>query len=227
MSNLVSASSLESEFKRVKLRFDSNVASPGAFKSGGFQDARVDLSILATLMAVIYQYDGDVRWKDDAAAARDLLAKTAVSARAGTTTAFREAQQRRSDLQSILSGTGVPNSQEATPNEWASISDRTPLMSYFEELIERMEAESYDAAAIKDNQAGTRRDAEMLALLGEVIQQDGMESADEEEYRVHSRDMTTRAKSIVRGIEIQDYAAAETAITNLRESCDNCHQDYR
>lgn len=226
-SKLVSATTLESEFKRIKLRFDGHVASPGAFKGGGFQDARVDLTVLATLMAVISQYDGDVRWKTDAAAARDLLAKTATSARSGTTTAFREAQQRQGDLQSLLSGTGVPKVGEPGENDWSEIADRTLLMSYMEELIERLEGESYDADTIRGNEAGTRRDAEMLGLMGVVISKEGMETADDEDYVTLAKDMKARAMKILRAIEIQDYAAAEAAVSTMRESCDNCHQDYR
>ena len=107
------------------------------------------------------------------------------------------------------------------------IADRSPLMTYSEELIERLESTSYDADAIAGNADATRRDAELLALLGEVIASEGMDSADDEDYCGLSRDMTRRASKIVRGIEIEDYAAAGSAVNSLRESCDNCHAEYR
>lgn len=227
MSGLVSATTLESEFKRVKLRFDDHAASPGAFKSGGFQDASVDLTILATLLAVISQYDGDVRWKKDAAAARDLLAKSATNVRTGTTTAFREAERRRGDLQSLLSGTGVDSVGQPGENDWSEIADRTTLMTYLDEVIDRLEGESYDAESIQENQAGTLRDAEILALIGSVISQPGMESADDEDYVRFASEMTKRASQIRRTTESQNYADAEDAVSTMRESCDRCHQDYR
>ena len=227
LSGVISGSTLESEVKRVKLRYDTHVKSPGKFKGGGFQDAQVDLSILAMLMAVISDYDGEVRWKDDAAAARDVLAKSAVGVRAGSTTAFKEAQARQRDLQSLLSGSGISSRRDPKPNDWSAIAQRTPLMRYFEELIERLESDSYDAAAIAENVDATRRDAELLALLGRVIANDGMEGAEDDEYCVYSADMTARARKIVAGIVRDDFAAAGAAVNSLRESCDNCHADYR
>ena len=44
-TTLVSPESLEDEIKRVKLHYDGVITTPSAFNSGGYQDARLDLTI--------------------------------------------------------------------------------------------------------------------------------------------------------------------------------------
>ncbi len=53
---IIKPASLEDEIKRLKLRFDTTISTPAAFKSGGFEDARRDLSALAMLFQVIAQH---------------------------------------------------------------------------------------------------------------------------------------------------------------------------
>src|SRR6056297_661351 len=66
-TTLVSAVSIEDEVKRLKLHYDSVVTTPAEFNSGGYLDARLDLTVLATLFAVINEYNANVRWKEEAA----------------------------------------------------------------------------------------------------------------------------------------------------------------
>lgn len=227
-AKLISATSLEDEVKRTRLRFDQAVAAPGAFKSGGFQDARVDLSVLATLFAVIHEYTGDVRWKDDAAAARDLMARTARGCKAGTNPVYNDARNRKLDLEGLVTGSGLAAAQgDPTDNDWANIADRSPLMEYAERLVEQLEENGVDAETIEDNVDPVRRDAELIGMLGEVIIREGMESADDEDYANFSRAMTEKALAIAEAIERKDYAAAESAVAEMRTKCDDCHSDYR
>ena len=79
--NIVSPLSLEDEIKRIKLRYDSVITTPGAFNGGGYQDARLNLTVLATLFAVVSDHKEDVRWKSDAHTARDVMAEPLATAR--------------------------------------------------------------------------------------------------------------------------------------------------
>ena len=106
-ASLISPASIEDEIKRMKLHYDSVITTPGAFNSGGYQDARLDLTVLASLFAVIVEHGGEVRWKDQAVAARDLLARTAFNCKAGSTQVYNEAKLRKGDLQDLISGSGL------------------------------------------------------------------------------------------------------------------------
>ena len=225
---LVSAETLEAEVKNLRLHYDSIIGTPGDFKSGGYQKVRVDLSALATLFGVINEYPTDVRFKKDAPAARDLIAAAAANSSSGTTQAYNEVKLRQADLGDLVSGTGITVVKKPDDaNDWSMIADRTPLMEYTERVIERLEENAFDAEAVEQEADAVRRDAELLAMLGEVITREGMDDADDEAYCDFSRAMSEVAGRVVSAMRASDYEAAVEASESIRESCDNCHADYR
>ncbi|TWU57750.1 cytochrome c [Rubripirellula reticaptiva] len=226
-AGLISPVSLEDEIKRVRLHFDSIITTPGAFNSGGYQDARLDLSVLAMLFAVIQQHSGDVRWKDEAGAARDLLARTAFNCKAGSTQVYNEAKLRKADLQDLVSGTGLASREAEPENVWSEIADRSPLMEYAERLVDSLEGNSRDAASIESNIDAVKRDAELIAMLGEVLTKEGMDEADDDDYVKLSRNMTADSKKVVAAIERADFEGARAGVSQIRGRCDACHEQYR
>ncbi|MGI9471217.1 MAG: cytochrome c [Rubripirellula sp.] len=226
-SPLISPTSMEDEIKRVKLHFDSVVTTPGAFNSGGYQEARLDLTVLATLFAVIHQYKGEVRWKDQAAAARDLIARTAFNCKAGSTQVYNEAKLRKGDLQDLVSGSGLSSREAEVETDWTMVADRSPLMEYAEILIETLEDGSRDEATIKRDPDLVKRNSELLAILGEVLTQEGMDEADDEDYAKLSRDMTAAAKEVTAAIDRMDFEAVRKGTSAVRQRCDACHEQYR
>jgi hypothetical protein len=165
-SSIISAASLEDEVKQVRLRYDSLITTPGKFNSGGYLSARIDLTVLATLFGVIAEHKGQVRWKSDADAARDLLGRTAANCRAASTQVYNEARLRKADLRDLLSGTGLAGRKGEPITDWSAVADRSPLMEYAETLIETLEDDGRDEKSVQANQEHVRRRAELLAMLG-------------------------------------------------------------
>lgn len=227
-SKLISPVSLEDEVKRVKLQFDAVITSPGAFNGGGYQEARLHLSVLASLFAIISDYAGDVRWKADAKTARDLTAKTALNCAAGSTPVFNEAQLRKADLQDLVSGTGLSAAKAGQgENDWSMIVDRSPMMAYAELLLDRLSGQANDEASAKENVDAVRRNAELIAVVGEILVQDGMDESEDEDYVALSRSMTDAARSVVTAIERQDFGGVRKAVGDITQSCAACHEQYR
>lgn len=227
-ASLITPASLEDEIKRVKLLYDGAISTPGAFKGGGYQDARVNLSVLAMLFAVVQEHGGEVRWSKDAPAARDLMARTARNCAAGSTQVYNEAKLRKADLQDLVSGTGItapPDVEDA--NDWAMIVDRTPMMEYVEMLLDQLNSVARSAAEVEANVDEARRQAELLATVGSVIRQDGMDDSDDEDYTGLCDEMTRAAVELVRAIERQDYEAASSLVGGIEQSCADCHEQYR
>jgi hypothetical protein len=69
-SKLISAETLADEIKSYPPLLAAVVKTPSQFQGKGAREARRYFSTIATLFAIIAQYDGDVRWKNQAAAAR-------------------------------------------------------------------------------------------------------------------------------------------------------------
>lgn len=227
-SALISSTSLEDEVKRLKLKFDGTVTTPGPFKSGGYQDARQELSMLATLFAVISEYEGDVRWKDEGAAARDLLARTAFNCKAGSTQVYNEAKLRKADLQDIVSGAGLSSRDAEEGNDWSMIVDRAPLMQYLDwAVLEEMSPKSNNKAAVEENAAELRRYAETVALIGRVLTQEGLDDADDEDYQMMSKAMTKAALDVRTALEQNDADGVRLAVGAITQSCSACHEQFQ
>ncbi len=227
-NKLISPISLEDEVKRVKLKFDASITTPGAFNGGGYQEARLHLTALASLFAVISEYPGDVRWKSDSQTARDLTAKTARNCAAGSTVGFKEAQLRKADLQDLVSGSGLSGGKSnGDANDWSLIADRSPLMEYAQVLLDSLSGQATDAATVQENVDSVRRHAELIAMLGEILTNEGMDDAEDEDYQMMSRAMTKASRSIVAAIERQDFEAARAGVGAITQSCADCHEQYR
>jgi len=226
-SALISPTSLEDEIKRVKLHFDSVVTTPGAFNSGGYLEARLDLTILASLFAIIHQYPAEIRWKEQAATARDLIARTAFNCKAGSTQVYNEAKSRKGDLQDLIAGSELPNREAEEDTDWTMIADRAPLMEYADSLIESLEDGVRNEGTIKKEADLVKRNSELLAALGEILVQEGMDDADDGDYATLSRNMTTDAKAATKALERNDYEAVRLGVGKIRQKCDACHEQYR
>ena len=227
-SSLISSSSVEDEIKRVKLHFDGVVTTPGAFKSGGYQDARRDLSVLAVLFGVINEHaDKEIRWKDQAAAARDLLARSAFNCKAGSTQVYNEAKLRKADLQDLIAGSGLAKTSAESKNDWGKIVDRTPMMEYAEYLRDSLKEVTNNTAAIKANSDQVKRDAELVAMVGEVLIQEGLDDFDDEDYAAMSKSMSKAALNVVGALERNDGDAVRKGVGAVAQSCETCHEQYR
>ena len=209
------------------MRYDGLITTPGRFNSGGYLTARLDLTILATLFGVIAEYGDQVRWKSDADAARDLLGRTASNCKAGSTQVYNEAKLRKSDLQDLMSGTGLAGRRGEPVEDWSGVADRSPLMEYAEMLVEKLEDDGRDEKSITANQSEIRRRAELLAMLGKVLTKEGIDGAGDEDYEKLSLGMTQSAREVVSSLENSDFESVRSGIGSIRSRCDACHEEYR
>ena len=107
------------------------------------------------------------------------------------------------------------------------IADRSPLMEYAELLIEALEDSARDEGTIKKETELVKRNSELLALLGEILTQEGMDDADDDDYAKLSRDMAGDGKSVTAALERGDFEAVRLGVSKIRQKCDACHEQYR
>lgn len=227
-SMLVSEETLTDEIKEMKKVVGEAVASPSAFKGGGYNKARIAFSSTAMSFAVIATYDADIRWKKQAEQARDLFARSAANCKVGTDQSFAESKARLADLEGLLDGNAIQAKADREDDFlWSQVAGRPALMSRLEA------AEQATAAAIASKGDFTKqvdtflRGAEMVAMIGEAIQRKDYEYHDDDTYRSYASQMRDAATQAADAARRKDYEAARAAIGRLQKACSDCHGDYR
>ncbi len=83
-SKLVSPETLADEVKSLNTDLIDEVKTQQAFLGGANKKSRRTLSMLAVTFGIINEYAGDVKWKAQAAAARDLFSRAGFNCKAAT-----------------------------------------------------------------------------------------------------------------------------------------------
>ena len=214
--------------KSIKLRLNQSLASPGHFKGVGYRQARIDLTTAAMLFAIVDQYDGDVRWKKSARAARDRMAHTAKNAKIGTTGVYRETKQRQIDFQDLVGGSTLVADAADEVTDWSAICERAPLMMRMKQAQqERLAAWLASENEFKKESARILREAQLMATMAEVLTREAMVDADDDDYAAYCRQLKAAALEIVDAVKRDDYGTARESAGKMQKSCGDCHELYR
>jgi hypothetical protein len=226
---LISGATIEDEIKAFKLQVDQNVTTPSDFAGKGYKLARRDFSVLAMLFGIAGEYEGEVRWKNDAPAARDVFARTANNAKVGTQQVWQEAKQRKDELTDMIGGSSPFSGKAAEAKAaWKDVCGRAPLMQHLESIWEpRLKPALADKGQFTASTDRVLRDAEMISAIGQVLAKEGMEDADSEEYVKFCNALRDGAKAIVEGAKSKNYDQAVSGGSAIGKSCTECHENYR
>jgi hypothetical protein len=228
-SRLISSETLEDEIKRQQLLLAADVKDPGKFRSGGYRNARFRLSWLAALMAVNSSYDASVRWQREAADLWLKLSGAASACKAPDPRAHQLASECARDMSDLVHGTFAarPSQPKALP-AWSEICPRAELMKRLDEAQRR----SFEPGTAQDKQFRKDADrlaheAQVVALLSDLIARNGYEHSDDETYRELAGAMREGALSLRSAAEQKDYKGARKAVVEIGRSCTDCHQGFR
>ena len=227
-SQLIEPEVLEDEVKAVQRRIGQSLESGTKFKGGGYKQARADLSVLATVYAIIAEYDGHVRWKDQAAGVRNLMARAGFNCKVGTDASFKEARLRRDDLDQLVQGGTVEAPKAEVKAKWDAVSGRPPLMQRLEQAHQQgLTPWTSDAGQFKQHSGRLLHEAQVLAAIAEVIQRDGFEYTDDESYLGFAKAMRGQAQEVTDAVQKNDYERARKAVGQIEKSCSSCHEAFR
>jgi hypothetical protein len=70
-------------------------------------------------------------------------------------------------------------------------------------------------------------EAQVLAALAEVIQREGFEDADSEDYRKFAQAVRDGSLQIADAVKQKKYEQARAASGDVGKSCTSCHENYR
>ena len=227
-SQLIDGDTLAAEVKRIAGRLGEPLANSAIFKAGGYKQCRADFSLLAVLFGVIADYDGDARWKADAATLRDAAARAGRNCKTATDQTFAEATLRKTELDDIVRGERLAGAEAKALAQWSELSDRPPLMQRMERALqEGVSPKLADARTFARAADDVRHEAEMLALLADIIQREDYEFWDDETFQGFANDLRAAAQDLTRAAVEQNYNAAREAAGRASQACSACHEGYR
>jgi hypothetical protein len=227
-SGFVSGDTLTDEIMELKDRVSAAVTTPSAFKGGGYQEAQKAFSILALSFGLIAAHDEDIRWRKNAATARDLFARAGFNCKVGTDQTYRESQLRVEDLAAMLDGNPPQGKPERNEDfRWSQVSGRPPLMMRLEGAERAITAATAAPGDFTKQLGDVLHEAEIMAAIGQVIQQPDFEDHDDGTYAGHASAMRDAAVRLRDACLRKDHAAAAAAATAISKSCNDCHAAYR
>jgi hypothetical protein len=228
-SRLISAGTIEDTIKGLKLQVDKEITTPTDFAGKGHKLARRDYSLLAMLFAIASEYDGDVRWKKDAPAAREAFARSAANFKVGTVQAFAEAKARKDELAELVGGSAPFAGKQVEPKpQWGQVAGRDTLMQYLETAWEpRLKPLLGDKGQFTAKSDQVLRDAELFAAIGEVLAKEGMRDAEDTDYKALCNRLRDGSKQIIDAVKTKNFEQASSASGIITKACAECHENYR
>ena len=185
--------------------------------------------MLSLMFAIIREHDNDnVRWKKYAPMAQFVFARSAAASRVGSEQAYQNAKFRKDDLVELVRGGSFALS-ETPPEmlEWPLVVDRNPMMVRLQLAIERLKPTMSNKTEFTKNIQLVFHEASIVAAIGEVLDREGMDEADEEEYAEFAHAMTDAATDVAAAAKSQDYSKGAASANLIEQSCSNCHEEWR
>lgn len=227
-STLISRTTLEDEIKAHVQPTAEATRTPSEFKGGGNRPCRTSFSVVAALFNVIAQFDGEVRWKKEAAALRSLFGRAGMNCKVGTDNSFKEAQLRSQDLAELVRGGNIELPKVDPDLRWADIVNRPPLMVRLEQAQDaRLKVWLANAGEFSKNKDAVFHEAQIIAALAHIIQDPSFEYADDDTYLGYAVEIEKQAREIAEAAQANDYQRASAAYGALYKACTTCHEGYR
>jgi len=227
-SQFVDAETIETEIKRLAQAVTLGVTAPGPFKGGGYQACRRQFSVLAVLFAVSGEYDGSVRWQNAAPALRDAFARAAKNLKVGSDQTYSEAVARKQDLEALVRGERPQLGAAERKAAWGQVSDRPPLMQRMNAANqERLSKWLANEREFTNNREEVRHEAQIIAMLADVIGREGFENWDDETYAGYAKQLRTAAGEVSAAVGTNNYTQARQALDRASKACADCHEGYR
>ncbi len=227
-SKLADAETLEAEIKKSINALGPAVENPGQFKSQHFRQARRHYSSLAVWFAVAAMYDGDIKWKDKAAGLREGVAKAGFNCKVGSDQSFQEAKGRYEDLRTLLEGGSPKLTPADAAADWKNVADLTELMKRMEEAGQNsLTPWTASANDFKANKDKIRHEAQLLAVLAEVIKHPSYEFGEDANFVKYAESLRDACIAMVEGAKADNYDKARAGAGAMSKACSGCHGDFR
>jgi hypothetical protein len=226
-STLIDGTTIEDEIKSLNQALARTVTTPVKFKTA-YNDVRQTMSLLSMSFAIIREYDAEVRWNRDAAAAQAALQQAATLARSNSDQAFNYCKARKFDLEDLVRGGSFAETEKPSDElDWSEVVGRSETMVRLEQSDSLLKEWTADEKTFAKQKAKIIREAQWVAAIADVIAKEGMDDADVDEYLDFCMAMKTAALQTISATKSDDFDAAGKSANLVSQSCNNCHEDWR
>ncbi|MEZ6093273.1 MAG: hypothetical protein R3C03_03400 [Pirellulaceae bacterium] len=226
-NSLIDPESLENEIKRQQINLEALITTPLQFQTD-YLKIRDAFSMLSAWMAIVRDYNGDVRWKNDAAAAQTAFARTAANCRTGSELAFNNARQSQDALREMVRGGSFPETE--LPSEdfaWNQAVDRNPLMRQLQVSLDRLKQNTGSKSAFENEIEEVLHDANLIAAIARITGDESMDDADDDDYKSFAIQMMDAAVSANESIRLSNFDLVASSVNKIEQSCNDCHSEWR
>lgn len=219
---------LQAAIKRAMTRLRENLQNPTIYGSQ-YKEVQAHAEELALLVVYLARSPSPPSWARHASALRDLAVDIAQTARDLTPEAHKKAAQTFESIEQLFQGNipdGIP-SDGTLDLPISEFSHRLPLMRRLELAQNQLQSSSPKEADLKKNRDFLVEESAVVGYLMQAMAEPGVTNADEEEYQNYARALISASNSLQTAAREGKLSDFQSALSALRQSCNDCHKDYR
>ncbi|QDT38163.1 hypothetical protein [Stratiformator vulcanicus] len=226
-SDLITGDALSEEVTKIRNRFAGKVRSVADFNNG-YLDIPYYAAELGALAHVATMHSDPISWKDHAPAIRDLAAEMVAEQLRRGAKSQKQVAEPFEKIDAVLRGNIAPDLPESSDEvQFWEVADFGGLMQRFDAAEKNLNLLGAGSDALNSNRDEVSRESQLLAVLAQVIVQEGYGYAEDSEFIGYSNLMTESAKTMRESAEAGDFEGFDLARSKLSQSCTDCHGVYR
>ena len=225
--DVVAASVLDQEMKKIANRFRAKLQTVATFNSGFFE-LPPHAATMAALSGIAAQHPDDIRWKKNAKQIRDLAASMVIEKLQRGPKSYKQFNEPYLTISDILSGSppgGLPE-----PNE----DDALVEYADFGFLMQRikigqawMQVNVGTENALKENGEELKHEAAMLSLLLTVTMTEGYGYEEDDDFKAFAKGMLDGCTKVTEAVETGNFENYQLGFSQIDQACTKCHGTYR
>jgi hypothetical protein len=225
--DVVAASVLEDEIKKISNRFRSKLQTVATFNSGFFE-LPPHAATMAALSGIAAQHPDDIRWKKNARQIRELAASMVIEKLQRGPKSYKQFNEPYLTISDILSGSppgGLPEPNE--DDALAEYADFGLLMQRIKIGQAWMQVNVGTENALKENAEELKHEAALLSLLMTVTMTEGYGFEEDDDFKAFAKGMLNGCTKVTEAVETGNFENYQLGFSLIDQACTKCHGTYR
>jgi len=180
------------------------------------------------LFAIIGEFDQEIRWKADAAGARDAMADASSNCNTGSPAVLEQVRRRAADLGRLIEGMPLSEKGRTAENVWGDTCERTLLMRRMDTALKKtIRDATTDQQTFSDGADVAAREGELFAAIADVLRKPGMSDGEDGAYQAFAEQLKTASRDLRDAARAKDLDRTVAAVGSIDAACNACHGRFR